>query len=87
MLRHAGRGKTIGDRTAGVTGQPLSFDLPGGGTGRICTMKCRYLGGREFEKVGCAPDILVTSTIKGITEGRNEVLGGTLKYIRTAAAR
>jgi carboxyl-terminal processing protease len=86
-LQQVDRGKVIGDRTAGATGQPLSLDLPGGGTGRICTMRCRYLDGREFQKVGCPPDILVTPTLKGITEARDRVLGGTLKYIRTAAAR
>ncbi len=86
LLQQAGRGKVIGDRTAGATGQPLSFDLPGGGSGRVCTMKCRYLDGREFQKVGCPPDILVTPTLKGITEARDEVLEVALKYIRSSAA-
>lgn len=85
VLQQAGRAKIIGDRTAGVTGQPLSFDLPGGGTGRVCTMKCRYTDGREFQGVGCEPDILVTPTIKGIEEGRDEVLDAALKYMRSAA--
>lgn len=45
MLQQAGRGKVIGDRAAGITGQPLAFDLLGGETERICTMKCRYIDG------------------------------------------
>lgn len=86
VLQQAGRGKVIGDRTAGVTGQPISFDLPGGGTGRICTMKVCYSDGREFQGIGCKPDILVTPTIKGITEARDEVLEAALKCLRTMAA-
>ena len=84
LLQQAGRGKIIGDRTFGSTGQPFYFDLPGGGNGRVCTVKVRYADGREFIDVGCEPDIIVTPTIKGITEGRDEVLDAALAYIRTA---
>jgi len=84
LLQQAGRGKVMGDRTNGSTGQPFFFDLPGGGNGRVCTVRTRYADGREFIDVGCEPDMIVTPTIKGITEGRDEVLDAALAYIRMA---
>ncbi|MCX6376771.1 MAG: S41 family peptidase [Armatimonadetes bacterium] len=85
LLQQAGRGKVIGDRTNGSTGQPFYFDLPGGGKGRVNTCKVCYADGREFIGVGCEPDITVTPTIKGIAEGRDEVLEAALGYLRAAA--
>ena len=73
LLQQAGRGKVIGDRTAGSTGQPFILDLPGGGTGCVNTCNVCYADGREFIGVGCEPDIAVTPTIKGIAGGRDEV--------------
>jgi carboxyl-terminal processing protease len=31
------RGKLVGEPTAGSTGDPLAFALPGGGAGRVST--------------------------------------------------
>jgi carboxyl-terminal processing protease len=45
------RGLIVGEPTAGSTGQPFSFKLPGGGSARICTKDTRlpdgsvYMGG------------------------------------------
>jgi C-terminal processing protease CtpA/Prc len=85
LLQQAGRGKVIGDRTFGSAGQPFILDLPGGGKGRVNTCKVCYADGREFTGVGCEPDITVTPTIKGIAEGRDEVLEAALEYLRAAA--
>ena len=70
-FRTAHRGPTVGEPTGGSTGQPLSFDLPGGGTGRVCTLHDSFADGTEFVGVGVAPDILVptaTSDIIGATD-------------------
>ena len=53
----------IGDRTFGSTGQPLTLDLPGGGTARICTKRDEYPDGRQFVGYGIEPDIYVETTI------------------------
>ncbi len=84
LLQQAGRRTVMGDYTCGSSGQPIMFDLPGGGSGRVITTRSRYIDGREFTDVGCKPDILATPTIKGITEGRDEVLDAALKYLRGA---
>lgn len=83
LLQQAGRGTVMGDYTGGSSGQPIFFDLPGGGKGRVITTRSRYVDGREFTDAGCKPDIQVLPTIKGITEGRDEVLDAALAYIRS----
>lgn len=83
MLQQAGRGTVMGDYTGGSSGQPVFFDLPGGGAGRVIATRSRYIDGREFTDVGCKPDVQVLPTIKGITEGRDEVLDAALAYIRS----
>lgn len=85
LLQQAGRGTVMGDYTGDSSGQPVFFDLPGGGSGRVIATRSRYIDGREFTDVGCKPDILVMPTIKGITEGRDEVLAAALEYMRAAA--
>ncbi|MEQ8956140.1 MAG: S41 family peptidase, partial [Gammaproteobacteria bacterium] len=50
---------TIGEKTYGSTGQPIFFDLPGGGSFRICTKRDTYPDGREFVGYGISPDILI----------------------------
>lgn len=63
------RGKMIGQATGGSTGQPVSFDLPGGGKARVCGKVCIYPDGEEFVGVGIVPDIVVTKTIKDLQKG------------------
>ncbi len=69
-----GRAITIGERTFGSTGQPLSFDLPGGGSARICTKRDTYPDGREFVGFGINPDVEVKRTIIDLLAGTDAVL-------------
>jgi C-terminal processing protease CtpA/Prc len=68
------RGLLVGERTAGSTGQPMMFDLPGGGSARICAKRVSYPDGRRFVGVGIAPDIDVAPTVSDIRAGRDPVL-------------
>jgi C-terminal processing protease CtpA/Prc len=54
------RGITVGEPTAGSTGQPLFFQLPGGGSARICTRDDRAPDGTIFEGSGLCPTIVVS---------------------------
>ena len=63
------RGITVGETTAGSTGQPLFFPLPGGGSGRVCTRNDRGPDGMVFEGVGLRPDIAVLPTVEDIQRG------------------
>ncbi|HEY9133048.1 MAG TPA: S41 family peptidase [Dyella sp.] len=65
------RGITVGETTAGSTGQPMFFQLPGGGSGRICTRNDRAPDGTVFEGVGLKPTIAVSPTIKSIQQEKD----------------
>ncbi|MFK7740938.1 MAG: S41 family peptidase [Planctomycetota bacterium] len=69
-----GRGKMIGTATGGSTGQPLPFDLPGGGSARVCTKHDFYADGTEFVGIGIQPDLVVAPTIADVRAGVDTVL-------------
>ena len=68
------RGITVGETTAGSTGQPLFFQLPGGGSARVCTRNDRTSDGTVFEGVGLPPTIAVSRTIASIQQSTDIVL-------------
>src|ERR1035437_2329785 len=53
----------IGENSHGSTGQPLMFDLPGGGAARVCTKKDTYPDGCEFVGYEVKPDIEIKETV------------------------
>jgi C-terminal processing protease CtpA/Prc len=79
-------GIILGEPTGGSTGQPLSFRLPGGGSGRVCTLQTRYADGREFVGVGVQPKIRVTPTVADFRAGKDTVLESAEAYLRGHAA-
>ena len=80
-LQDGGRAVVIGERTAGGTGNPYYVELAGGAKARICRNAIVRLDGSRFHGVGIQPDIPVKRTIKGIVEGRDEVLDAALQHI------
>jgi len=68
------RGLVIGGITAGSTGQPLRFSLPGGGSARVCTKKDTFPDGTEFVGKGISPDIEVYQTITDFRSNKDTVL-------------
>lgn len=79
------RGKLIGEATGGSSGQPLSFDLPGGGKARVCTKHDFYADGSEFVGVGIAPDIEVQPTIADVRAGVDTVLQAAIAELKSGA--
>lgn len=75
------RGKLIGERTAGGTGQPLAFDLPGGGSARICAKREEYPDGQTFVGVGIAPDIEVKPTVADVRAKRDPALARAMTEV------
>lgn len=71
----------IGANTFGSTGQPLMFDLPGGGSARVCTKKDVYPDGREFVGYGIKPDIAVTPTLQDYLQKKDPVLDKAVDYL------
>ncbi len=64
----------VGTATAGSTGQPMMFGLPGGGSARICVKRDTYPDGREFVGRGITPHVIVNPTVDDVRAGRDRVL-------------
>jgi carboxyl-terminal processing protease len=77
------RGKVVGQKTCGSTGQPLTLELPGGGGARICTKRDTYPDGREFVGIGVIPDIEIEPTRQNIAEDRDVVLEKVLEVLNS----
>ncbi|HEX8171594.1 MAG TPA: S41 family peptidase [Thermoanaerobaculia bacterium] len=77
------RGLLIGGPTGGSTGQPMNFDLPGGGNGGVCTKRDSYPDGREFVGIGVTPDIVVTPTVADVRARRDAVLERAVAALRS----
>ena len=71
----------IGKPTFGSTGQPFIFELPNGGTARVCTKKDTYPDGREFVGYGIKPDIEIKTTLSDYMENKDPVLEKAIEYL------
>ncbi len=75
------RGILVGRRTAGSTGEPLGFKLPGGGFARVCTLDETFPDGRTFVGIGIPPDITVAPTVADIRAGRDRAIDAAAKAL------
>ena len=82
-LRTAPENKVIGSQTAGADGNITPFMLPGGVRTLFTGLGVYYPDGRPTQRIGIVPDIEIRPTLKGIREGRDEVLERALEYIRS----
>jgi C-terminal processing protease CtpA/Prc len=80
-LRTAPRATVVGSTTAGADGNVSSIVLPGNIRTAISGLGIYYPDGRETQRVGIVPDVEAKPTIKGITEGRDEVLEKAVQLI------
>lgn len=72
------RGLIVGEASGGSSGQPLSFELPGGGMARICVKRDTYQDGREFVGKGIMPQIEARPTLQSVRTGEDPVLAAAL---------
>ena len=71
----------VGSPTAGADGNCPNFFLPGGIKTWISMIGIYYPDGTETQRIGIVPDIIVKPTIKGIKEGRDEVLEKAIEIL------
>ena len=81
MIRSSKRGLVFGEPTGGSTGQPLSFPLPGGGRGRVCTKRDVLADGTPFVGVGIKPDVPVQVTSEDLRTGRDHALDAAVESL------
>ncbi|MDI1477888.1 S41 family peptidase [Polyangium sp. y55x31] len=74
MVDHYKLGKIVGATTAGTNGNVNPFPVPGGVVITWTGLRVERFDGSRFHGVGVPPNIPATRTVKGIREGRDEVL-------------
>lgn len=77
----------IGTPTAGANGDVTTMVLPGNLHVTFTGHNVRHADGRQLQRVGIQPHIKVTRTIRGIVEGRDEILDAAVTYLKTANRR
>jgi C-terminal processing protease CtpA/Prc len=81
MYRCSSTATVIGSTTAGADGDVSFITFPGNVQTRMTGLGVYYPDGRETQRVGIVPDMVVKPTIKGIREGRDEVLEKGIELI------
>ena len=80
-LRAGPRAIVVGSTTAGADGNVSSIPLPGGISTMMSGIGVFYPDQTPTQRIGIVPDVVVTPTIDGIREGRDEVLEAALRQI------
>lgn len=75
--------KFIGSQTAGANGDVTNFQIPGNITLYFSGHDVRHSDGRQLQKIGLVPDILVKPTIEGVRSGKDEVLFKAIGYVES----
>ena len=83
LFFEAANGTTfIGSPSAGANGDITGVILPGDVYVSFTGHDVRHADGRQLQRVGLQPEIVVSPTLKGIREGKDEVLDRALTYLR-----
>lgn len=77
----AKKAKIMGTVTAGADGSAVAITLPGYLYVTLTALGVYYPDGRETQRKGIIPDIIVKQTIKGYTENKDEQLEAAIKYL------
>ena len=80
-LRAVPGAKVVGSTTAGADGNVSTIILPGNISTLISGLGAYYPDGRETQRVGIVPDVVVQPTIAGIRAGRDELLERAVQLI------
>ena len=73
--------RVFGSQTAGADGNVSYIDLPGNQRTMLSGLGVYYPDQRETQRVGIKIDEIVKPSIKGIREGRDEVMEKALEYL------
>lgn len=84
-LMDNGRALLIGRRTAGSSGNPVKFKLPGGGLARFSIGDFRRVDGTLIEGVGLAPHMPVIYTVEDFRTGHDPDLRAAQELLLTTA--
>lgn len=74
--------KFVGSPTSGANGMITNVVLPGSVTVRFTGVGVMHGDGRQLQRMGIQPDVLIYPTIKGIREGRDEILTKGMEVLK-----
>ena len=77
----------IGTPTAGANGDVTLMVLPGNLQVSFTGHNVRHADGRQLQRVGIQPHIKVARTVRGIVEGRDEILEAAVSHLKAADLR
>lgn len=72
----------IGTPTAGANGDITYMVLPGNLTVSFSGHDVRHADGRQLQRVGIQPTIKVVPTIRGLIDGRDEILDEAVRFLQ-----
>jgi C-terminal processing protease CtpA/Prc len=72
----------IGTPTAGANGDVTVMVLPGNLVVSFSGHDVRHADGRQLQRVGIQPTIRVAPTIRGLADGRDEILEAAVKFLK-----
>ena len=81
IIEHYELGEIVGGPTAGTNGNINPCELPGGYRIIWTGMKVLKHDGSQHHGIGILPTIPVSRTIKGVTEGRDELLERAIEAV------
>ncbi|KAB1230566.1 S41 family peptidase [Chryseobacterium viscerum] len=82
MLKQHPKAKIIGSNTSGANGDVIMFTIADLDT-RFTGLGAYYPDGRETQRIGIIPDILVKPSVEGLKNKKDEVLERALEYIKS----
>ena len=77
----------IGTPTAGANGDVTNMVLPGNLTVSFSGHDVRHADGRQLQRLGIQPTIRVERTIRGLIEGRDELLDAAVRFLQTGGTK
>ena len=84
LICEAGCGATfVGSPTSGANGDATYLVLPGDIRVRFTGASVRHADGRQLQRVGLQPHILITPSLEGLRQGKDEVLDRAVTFLNT----
>jgi C-terminal processing protease CtpA/Prc len=77
----------IGTPTAGANGDVTNMVLPGNLSVSFSGHDVRHADGRQLQRLGIQPTIRVERTIRGMVEGRDELIDAAVKFLQTGGTK
>ena len=81
LIRSVAAVTFIGTRTSGANGGVTRTILPGGIVVNFTGQSVRHADGSQLQRVGIVPDIEVHPTLRGIRDGRDDVLERAIEFL------